>query len=623
VAPEPHDIWVLDGELPTPPFGAADGAERQREVRYLQLVARIRPDVGPDAALQDLRRVAGLLAAEHPDTNRDRGYRLVALADDLTGDVRPGLLMLSGAVGFLLLIACANVGNLALARATTREKEMAVRRALGAGTLRLLRLVVAEQLVVAVAGAALGIVLTLWGLDALLALTPVPLPRADQVRVDAGVVVFGALLAIIAAVAVGVVTTVGRLDDRLDAALRDSTRSTTSSGRQRVRAVLVVAEIALATVLVIGAALLAKSFVRLQAVAPGFEPAGLLTVALPLPQPQYADPAVQHAFYRDVQAGVSRLPGVIGAALAFPLPLSLGGDAYVGIALEGSAYDADAEQRRAGLNWVTPGYFRTMHVRLVAGRDFDERDIAGRRRVAIVNGQMVQRFFGGRDPIGHELQVGQAEEDRLTVVGVVSDVSARRAGDPPQPEVYIPIHQHAFPFMTLLVRTTGAPETAAGPVREVVRRLDPELAVGQVRPYGDVIERTVSQPRFRTWLLLIFGGLALLLAALGIYGVMSYAVSQRIREFGVRLALGAARRDVYLLVLRQGAVLAGAGLALGMALALVLSRALRSMLFEVAPHDPLVLAGVAALLGLVALSACAMPAFRATRVDPLDALRVE
>ena len=618
---EGSEIWVLDGEMPYPPFGAEDRSFDERNFNYLSVIGRVKPWLTMEAARDEVAAVGAALASEHPDANRDRQLRVVDVHEDLVGTtLRPGLVLLATAVGLVLLIACANVANLLLARGTARQKELAIRYALGAGRRRLALLLVVESLVLSSVAAVLAVLLTSWTLDTLVALSPVVLPPGMEPGIDWRVGTFAAALAIVSGALFGVIPAF-QTTSALDAALHDGARASGSGATSRTRAVLVVVETALAISLVTGAALVAKSFVRLASIEHGFDPRGVLTVRLPLPLPEYANPERQQTLYRDVLDQLRGTSGIKAAAIAFPLPLAPGGDASATLVLEGRSHDEALAV--VGINWVSPDYFQAMRIQVHGGRVFDDRDGSSTPLVAIVNQRAVDRYFDGKSPLGRRLKLGSEEAPWLSVVGIVGDVSGAAAASPPDPEVYVPIFQQPFPYGSVLVRGAGDPLALAPAVRDAVAAADPQVTIGRMRSLEGVISDSLADSRFRTWMLGLFSGLAMLLAGIGLYGVMTYTVGQRTGEFGLRMALGASRRDVSALVLRFAARLMIPGLVVGLLLALAGGRLLQATLFGVEPSDPLVLSGVTLTLVMVSVLAAIVPAWRATRVDPVLVLRGE
>jgi putative ABC transport system permease protein len=588
-------------------------------------LGRLRPGVTPAAAAREVEALAAQLEELHRE-NANRGANLRPLADEVFGPVRPALLVLLGAVGLVLLIACANVANLLLARGTARMREVAVRSALGAGRRRLARLFLLETLLLALGGAALGLALAHGGLALLVRLAPADIPRIEQVGPDPLVLGVTLLLSLLIGVLFGLVPIlqVRRLD--LERALRADTGRGTTPGRERgrLRAGLVALEMALAVVLLVGAGLLIRSFWGLQQVDPGFATERVLKAEYQLPEGRYPrdfvvwpDWAEARRFHEALLERASALPGVRGAAIAGAHPLNAGfTNSFTVVGREAEA----ADWPEISVRQVTPGYFGALLVPLLDGRLLEAQDRVDGPLVALVNRAAAERFFPGQDPIGQQVRLwGTAR----TIVGVVEDERSRGVAEAPPTALYLPLAQAPPVQGSLLLRTEGDPMALAQPVRALVRELDPGLAVFGVEPLARTLSRSLGQQRFTMVLLGLFAALALVLATVGVYGVLSYTVAQRTREIGIRMALGASgRRLVWTAVARSGGA-ALLGIVLGLAAAVALSRVLAGLLYGVGTTDPLVLTGVPLLLGLVAAAAIYLPARRATRVDPAVALREE
>ena len=596
-------------------------ASSQRGARWITVIARLRPGVPTAQADAEVRAVAARLAADYPRTHRGRGATVRPLQDHLVRNTRTGLLALFGAVALVLLIACANVANLLLARSAARSTEMTLRIALGASRGRLLRQCLAENLLLTALAAALGLALAAWGIDAVTAALPAALPRAEEIVVDWRVASFAIGTAILLATALGVVAALGFRGQ--GAAVTN--RSTASSARL-VRRSLVVAEVAMALVLLTGAGLFVKSLARLYGVSPGFDPARVLTFSLTMPPAAYPRPEDLVAFTERLQTELASRPGIEAAGGIFGLPLTTAFGASSSFERIGVPSDPDNEPV-AAMRIVTPGYFRALRIAFQAGRDFTEHDTSTSQGVAIVNQTAVRKYWDGQNPIGQALRlhVGLADVQQMprVVVGVINDVRYAGLDVEPQAEVYIPHSQHPVDGLVMTVRTTGNPRDAIGDARGVLRRLDPNMPMSDVATMEDIVAESIAARRFSLLLLTAFAGIALLLAAIGIYGVLSYTVGQRTKEIGVRMAMGAPRGHVLRLVVGEGATLVACGLALGIGLALALTSVVRGLLYEVQPHDPSTLAGMGAALVAVALTASYVPARRAASVDPVQALRAE
>jgi putative ABC transport system permease protein len=598
-----------------------------RGVHFLRTFWRLREGVTTGQAQAELDAIARGLAEAYPAENRGRRFVLLGLHERLAGDIRPALLVIFGAVGLVLLIACANFANLLLARSTARRQEVAVRAALGAGRARLVRQLLTESVLLSLAGGALGLVLALWGVDLLLALAPDSLPRVADVRVDPAVLLFTFGVSLMAGVVFGLAPAwrASRVD--LHDALKEAGRAGGGGrSRQRLRGALVVAELALALVLLAGAGLLVKGFWRLRSVEPGFDAANVLTMRIELPEARYRDTRAQTEFRRRALEAVNALPGV-EAAMVSEVPLG-GSSLHHNFLIEGRPPAAEGDEPDLYSRSVGGDYFRVMGVPVREGRALDARDREGAPLVGVVNEAFAREYFGGRSPLGARVRWARMEgEPRwIEVVGVVGDVRHFGLHRPEEPAIYTPYAQSLQPWkrwMNLVVRAEGDPARAADSVKARVWSVDPQIPLTKVRTMEEVAAGSVARQRFNLTLLAVFACAALLLASVGVYGVVSYAVAQRTHEFGVRLALGARAADVLRLVLRQGLVYAAVGVALGLAGALALSRVMESLLYGVSATDPFVYAAASALLAAVALLACLVPALRATRVDPVEALRYE
>jgi predicted permease len=618
---------------------ALDPAEPgNRGGHYLYLIGRLRPGATP---VQAKSEVEGLLARwkrEMPKTHSldPEQHRLVIkpLLDDLVGDVRPKVLMLAFAVGLVLLIACFNVANLLLARAEARQREIAIRTALGAQRRRLIRQFLTESVLLAVLGGVFGLLLAVLGVRAIVALNAGSIPRVESIGVDGRAVAFTLALSVITGLLFGLAPALHARGGSFFTVLREGAqRGTAGRASQWFRRVLVVAEIALASLLVIGAGLLIKSFWVLQQVSPGFEPRNVLSQQVSLPRTSYPEDHQVTEFYRQLTVQLAALPGVESAAAVSGLPPKR----------EVNANDTEFESIKPSKDgppqnvdywqYVTRDYFKTMRIRLMAGRVFNAGDDRGTAGVVVINQTMAKVFWPNRSPLGERVRVpsgpGGPESPWLTIVGVVADVKQGGLDQKTGTELYFLEDQAeeaaggAARTMYLVVRARHDPLGLADPVRGLVRGLDPSLPIAQVRPMEKVMFESVGRPRFVMVLVMLFAAVALLLAAVGTYGVLSYAVEQRTREIGIRMALGAQIGEVLGMILAQGARLAGLGLLLGVVGAVALRRVLSSLLFGVTPTDPLIFAAVVALLALVSFLACLLPAQRAARVDPLIALRSE
>ncbi|MBP7778144.1 MAG: ABC transporter permease [Acidobacteria bacterium] len=596
-----------------------DRANPSRGLVVLRTVARLAEGVTLAQAQGAATALAARLEAEHPDDNARTGFLVQPLGDRVTGQIRPALVALAGAVAFVLLIACANIANLLLARASGRRRELATRVALGASRGRMVRQLATESLVVAAAGGAVGLLLGIWGVDALVALAPADAPRLDEVRVDAAVFAATALLALATGLLVGLAPALQQSFTSVAPALKDGGRGTAGGSSGTLRRVLVTAEVALALVLVTGGALFVETFVRLQSADLGFRTDGLLLGAIFPTRTSYDTPEKTIALYDQVLERVAAIPGVEQAALSSVLPLD-GGDSDMSFAIEGRpAVSVASEVPVAWYRLVSAGYFEAIGMRIVRGRSFADREPAPS---VVVNETFVRRYFPGEDPLGRRLRFGAPDRPAFTIVGVVADVSGRGAREDTRVETFVPYRQMPERGMNIVLRGP-IPGSWPTPLRQAVGAIDPGLPVVGVQTMAERVGVSISQPRFLATLSGGFAGLALILAALGIYGVMAYAVAQRTAEIGVRMALGASTTGVFRLVVGDGVKLAAAGLVLGVTGAVFAARAIATQLFGVEPTDPLRLAVTAAVVVGVVVAACLVPARRAMRVDPLEALRAE
>ncbi|MFL5580766.1 MAG: ABC transporter permease, partial [Gemmatimonadaceae bacterium] len=610
--PEQADLWIARG---------ADGLDEERGAHRYQVFARLKPGVTPAAAAAEMRTIARALEQKYGDTNLGRSVRVEPVQSAMVSGVRRQLLVLFGAVGLVLLVGCTNVASLFLARAAQREREVAVRAALGAARGRLVRQFVTESMLLSLLGGLAGLVVAVVGVRLLLAAAPgavggTALPRAGEVRVDLAVI--GYLLAVSAAVGIlfGVVPSLGLLRGRSSAWLREGARGPASQ-RRVLRQTLVAAEVALAVLLVSGGVLLAKSYARLVRVEPGFDPSRLVAVPVSLTPARYKDAQAARRFFDRLRSDLAATPGVASVALTYEQPMGRGWTTSYEVA--DRPPPPRGQEPEAYIRPVSPGYFATAGVQLLAGRDISERDREGAPGAVVVNEAFARRHFPGESAIGkrlvrHAWWPGMPET--WEIVGVVKGERFLGLDREPEPATYFSYDQFSFGQMWVVVKTTGDPAKFAPALRAAVWRLDRDIPLDDVRTMEDRLGDTVAAPRFTSRLMAAFAAAALLLAALGIYGVLSYTVAQRTQEIGVRMALGAARRSVVGLVVGQGMAPAAIGLVIGLVAAASLTRVLQSMLFEVSPTDPWVFGGTAALLSAGALLAAYLPARRAARVDP-------
>ena len=597
---------------------------RSRGAWYLSVIGRLKPGISVEHARQDVSTIADRLAKEYPDADEGVGGTAISLQQATVGDVRRPLLVLLGAVGLVLLIACVNVANLLLARVAARDTEFAVRAALGAGRGRLLRQLLTESVLLSVLGGAVGVFVAWVSLDALVALQPQGVPRLGEVQVNRGVVAFASGLSLVTGLVFGAFPALQMARRPTAQVLREGGRGLLGGRGDRLRGGLVVGQMALAMMLLAGAGLLIRSFSRLSHVDPGFRTENALSFRISLPESVYDSDARRTAFFEDLLPRLGALPGVRSVGGVSGLPL--GGTRFnLSFEIAGRPPLPPAQQPTMEVRVATHGYFDTMGIVVRRGRGFEAGDSRGANQVVLLSEAAVTRFFPGEDPLGKHITVGWRRDPPAggEVVGIVGDIKELGLGHENAPEVYLPSSQLPFPSMDIVLRTSVSPLSLAPSVEATVHGLDPELPVSRMRTLEDVVARSISEPRFYMLLLGAFAGIALFLAALGIFGVMSYAVVQRSREIGIRVALGALPGDVLRSVLREALLLSGSGVALGVIGAMALSQVLRRLLFDLSPTDPGTLGAMAALLSAVALLASYLPARRATRVDPLVALRSE
>jgi putative ABC transport system permease protein len=614
--------FQLDGPLDLfTPMAFPAAARDNRVAHTIDVVGRLKAGVTLAQAKSEMALLATRLDQQRPGRAGVWGAEVRPMLEARVGEVRRLLLSLAGAVGFLLLIACANVANLLLARATARVREIAVRAALGAGRGRIVRQLLTESVLLALGGGALGVLVAEASTGALLALAPEILPRAQEIAIDVRAAGVSCGLALLTGVLFGLAPALTATRLRLDEALREAARGH-SEGRRggRLRGTLVVAEVAIALVLLVGAGLIMRSFVRLQAVDPGFRPQGALAFSLTLPQGKYPTGTHAGAFVDQAVARMAASPGVEAAAATWAVPFSTPRAPRLFLEIGGWAAPPGGLPHTAYYP-VTPDYFRAMGIPVHRGRVFERQDGASTAPVAIVNETLARRFFPGEDPIGKRLSVSNGPQTWREIVGVVADVRHGNLAAEVLPQVYEPLAQRPRGILTFVVRGDLASATAAA--RAAVRSIDGDLPLASLRPLSDFVAESVARQRFAMLLLAVFSAAALLLAAVGIYGVMAYSVSRRTNEIGIRVALGARAGHVLQLVLSQGGRLVALGLAAGVAGALALTRFLDKLLFEVTATDPSTFAAMVVLLAVVAALACLLPARRAARVDPMLALRAE
>jgi putative ABC transport system permease protein len=608
------DVWL--------PFGFTAQTRTPRG-RSIQVVGRLKPGVTFARAQEDMTRVAADLTRKFPDFNTGWTARVVPLRDQLTGDVRPALLVLAGAVAFVLLIACANVANLLLARATARQRELAVRAALGAGRARLIRQLLAESLVLSIAGGIAGLLLAWWALNLLRAVVAeqLPIQRLEMVGIDGWVLAFTLGASLLCGLVFGVVPALTAAGPGLNDSLKEGGRTGSASRGNRTRSAFVIIEIALALVLLVGAGLLMRSFKHLLGVDPGFDPARTLTMRLSLPSSRYGGDGQRAQFFDRFFQQVDALPGVQASGSISWLPLA-GGGAATSMEIVGQPKPPKGQEPVTDVRVISHEYLKAMGVPLLKGRLFNELDAADSKGRVVINDTMARRHWPGEDPIGKRVRIHWDDvEDE--VIGVVGDVKHADLDGEVRAMTYWPFQRSPYGTMTIAVRTAGEATSVVNAIAGVVRLMDPDLVVANVRTMEEVVANSVAERRLTMLLLTTFAGAALLLAAVGIYGVIAYSVTQRTQEIGIRMALGAQHGDVLRMIVGQAMALTGAGILLGAIGALLLTRLMTGLLFNVRPGDPLTFLAVAVVLGLVAAFASYVPGRRATRVDPVIALRAE
>jgi putative ABC transport system permease protein len=593
--------------------------------RYLRAVARLKPGVGLSQARAEMELIAGRLEQSYRDFNAGWGANVFLLQEEVVGDIRPALLVLLGAVGFVLLIACANVANLLLARAATRQKELALRTALGASRGRLIRQLLNESLLLGVIGGTAGLFLAYWAIELLIKFNPGNIPRLEEVALDGRVLAFTLAVSVLTGLIFGAVPAFQASKPDLNESLKEGGRSSAGgAGHRRVRSIFVVSEVALALVLLVGAGLMIRSFIKLSQVDPGFNPDNLLTARVLLPGSKYGDNPKRAAFFQQAVERIETIPGVQAAGAISWLPL-VGLGSATSFWVDGRPEPPPGEKPVTDVRVITPGFFAAMGIPLIKGRIFDEHDTAQSPRVLIINETLAREFFPDEDPIGKRLIISwdrPALPDEI--IGVVGDVRLTGVDGQVRPAIYWPhARQSSYSAMAFAVRTTSDPLAVAGSFVSEIRAIDPEQPVADIRTMEEVVSTSISRPRFNMLLLGLFAGVALVLSAVGIYGVMAYSVNQRTHEIGIRMALGARSTDVLRLIVGQGMVLALAGVAVGLAGAFFLTGLMASLLFGVTATDPWTFAGISLLLAGVAFLACYIPARRATKVDPMVALRYE
>ena len=594
-----------------------------RRRNSLAVIARLKPQFTVEQAHAEVTGFAERLKRQYPDSNRDKGMRIVELHRQVTGKVRLPLLVLQGAVGFVLLIVCANIANLLLTRSAARQKEMTIRAAMGAGRGCVIRQLLTESLLLAMLGGSLALLVAFWSVKLLRQAAPDNLPRAEEIGINGHVFGFMFLISLLAGVLFGLLPALQSSRLNLSDTLKEGGRSHGGIGSHRIRNSLVVSEVALALALLIGAGLMLRSFVRLMSVDPGVNTRNVLTMEINLPRSKYQGPQ-RAAFYQQMLERLRALPGAQSVGAVYPLPLS-GTDDGIGFYIEGRPPADPGQQLIAGPRIVGGDYFNALQIQVKRGRVFTDSDGRDAPPVVVINEAMAREYWPNQNPIGKRVSLDSRDGRSLwrEIVGVVGDVRHLGLDRGLRPEIYIPFIQFGGPPSTLVVRANGPPRNLIAAIRKEVQAMDKDQPISNINTLDEILEKSLAQRRFNLLSLVVFSGVALALAAVGIYGVMSYLVAQRAHEIGVRMALGANASDVLRLIVKQGMTLTLTGVLIGLITAIGLTRLIKNLLFNVSATDPLTFISIVMLLTFVALAACWIPARRATKVDPMIALRCE
>jgi putative ABC transport system permease protein len=624
VLPRGVNYPTADTDLVTPFI--PQPREMHRSIHFLRALGRLRPGVSMEQARAAMDTIAARLEQQYPDTNTGWRVELVPLHEQLVGKIRPALLVLLGAVGCVLLIACANVANLLLARAAGRRVELAVRTALGASRSQLIRQLLTESVLLSLCGGLVGLLLAVWGVPVLTRLSSGSIPRVEEIGISYRVLGFTVLVSLLTGLIFGILPAWQSSTSKLTDTLREGRRGTGGGLlHKRVLNVLVVTEVALALVLLVGAGLMIRSFISVRQVSPGYDPKGVLTAGVGLSPIKYPNLPEQAAFYQNLLARLEQLPGVVAVAGVSRLPV-VAAISSSNFTIQGRPV-AIGHEPAANVRLTSPGYFQTMGIPLSQGRDFNARDTKDSPDALIINQVMAERFWPGENPLGKFIQLSAERTRWREVVGVVGNEKLSGLDNEIGPAIYVPLTQNSFPNamrqIFIVARTEGEPMSLASVIQKELRAIDEQQALFQIRTLDEVISNSLAQRRFNSLLMVIFAALAGLLAAVGIYGVIAYSVTQRTHEIGVRLALGAQPFDVLKMVLGQGVRLSLVGIALGLVASFALTRVLSSLLYGVSATDPITFLGIPLLLTAVALLASYLPARRATKVDPMIALRYD
>ena len=612
--PEKSDVWI---PLSFVPEELAD-----RGYHHLAVVGRLKTGVELRQAQIEMSALADEQARQYPNENAGRGMRLVTFQENLVGDIRKPLWILSFAVFLVLLIACVNIANLQLSRATRRQKEIAIRLGLGASRRRLIQQLLTESLLLSIVGGALGLIFAYWGLKAITTVGPANIPRLSEVRIDARVVLFTLAVSLVTAIVSGLKPALQATKPEINDWLKEGQRSggDQSSGK-RARNWLVVTEMALALILLVGAGLLIKSFLKMWQLQPGFNPNNVLTMAISPSPPKYNNRRDLVSLCQRLSEQLQSTPGVEAVGVVNQLPFS-GRNLGLNFSVIGRAAPRSEETATANFRLVSPGYLKAMGIPLKRGRDFSDHDTRDSSPVALINEALAKQYFPNQDAIGKQLSI-EGQQTPREIVGIIGDVKQIKLDAEGRAEIYVPFYQLAVPSMNIVVRTNTDPAAMTRNVLQQIAVVDPDQPVFQMKTMDEYLNASMAQRRLSTILLGAFAALALVLAAIGVYGVMSYLVSQRTHEIGIRMALGAKRVDILKLIVGQGIWLCFLGIAFGVAAALLLTRIMTSLLYGISASDPLTYIGISLLLGVIALLACLIPARRAIKVDPIIALRYE
>ncbi|HET6975501.1 MAG TPA: ABC transporter permease [Pyrinomonadaceae bacterium] len=622
--PDKTQVWIPPLKL-APELYPDQNLTQNRRMGYLAAVATLKPGVSLQQAAAEMETITARLRQQYPDSNNRRFNKVVSLHEHLIGDTSKLLWLLLGAVTFVLLIGCANVANLLLASGASRQKEMAIRAALGASRARVMRQLFTESTLLALTGGAVGLIIAYWGVSGITKLLPTDFPRLNEIHIDLRILSFTFIASVLTGILFGLVPALQISRPDVQETIRETGRGAAGSRRQsRFRQALIVVEVALSVVLLVGAGLLFRSFMRLQSVETGFKSQQVLTANLTPAGPNYSEHAQFNKFYDQVLEKLYATPGIEDAGLINTLPLDKG--PTTGFRVEGRPVTTPDKWPSVNYRVVTPNYFRAMEIPLLQGRTYTERDNGEAPLVIMVNQQLVRDIFPNENPIGKRITFGSApgtEPNWFEIVGIVGNVRSQELREEPTAELYFSSRQEFWVGMQLVVRSSVEPSGLSGSLRQIVNEVDKSVPVSNIRTMDHVVSESITQPRFNLFLLGLFSTVAMLLSAAGIYGVTAYTVTQRTHELGIRIALGAQVGDVLKMILGQGMAVIGIGLVIGLAAAFGLVRLLRSFLFGVGEKDPFTFVAITVVLLLVALLACYIPARRATKVDPLEALRYE